>query len=119
MNCPNPNCNMQELPANAKFCPVCGCKIEENITKSIEIHGYKEWYLTHLPVRIFVNNVLYAEVNHDEVKKIKIKRENCAMTFQLGRTRPFILNVPAEFEGKILIETNRWTGKLSAILTNI
>ena len=116
MNCPNCNTNM---PDEAKFCPSCGWKVEANRKKTIEIHGYKEWYLYSPPIRVFINDILCAEVNHNEIKKVNIDRKDCIITFKWGLVRPFILNVPAEFEGKILIETSRWTGQHSAILANL
>ena len=58
--------------------------------------------MNHLPVRIFINDVLKGEVKHGEVKVIEIKCIDCTMTLT-WLSRKLDLLIPAEFDGKVKI----------------
>ena len=83
--------------------------------KKIEVHGIKELYLYDVPIEIFIDDVLFGVVKRNEVKAIELKRINCMMKLTCW-FRTFELFIPAEFDRRILIKSNRWTGKISAVL---
>lgn len=102
-------------PDEAQFCYNCGEPFVK--TKKIEVHGIKTWYVNHLPVRIFIDDVFKGEVKHGEVKVIEIKCIDCTMTLT-WLSRKLDLLIPAEFDGKVKINTNGLTARLSAVLEN-
>lgn len=122
--CTNPKCGAKKIPNEAKFCPYCGATLEsEEIDKkeeTIEIEGYTTWTWPHPLIKVYIDSILVAEVGYKE--KIRIKHTlPCKIIFRCKNgvfSKQAAINIPSDFNGKVILSFDRWTGALQAELAN-